>query len=476
MSINQKGFLTVWVLVFGAVFIIMLVGITGFLASQIKHHQSIKSKNLALQIAEAGINYARWHLAHDDGDFSFGGVYDYKDPESGNIGKYNLEITAPGGCMAAVQVKSTGWKNNDESNQRIIKMNYAKPALAKYGFLTNSNAWFGEFEELKGPFHSNGGVRMDGSQNSLSTSAKSIYICGTEHGCSQTACNSPCIWKSAPKQCECPGIWGAGQGGVDGLWQFPSPNIDFNALTQDLSNLKTLAQTSERYFAPSSSGLGYHIVFLADGSFNIFQVTSLYPAVWGYNGTSWVSESNDIQTEAILGNVVLPVNCAPIFIEDNLWVEGAVLGRATVIAARLPDLASTNAKIIIPNNITYVNSDSALGLIAQKDVLISLRSPDNLQIRATMLAQKGHVFRYYYAYSSNEPFKTYAIRNRIETYGSIISNTMWTFTWADGGNNVISGYKITSMNYDSDLTFNPPPHFPTSGDYEVIRWQELRVP
>jgi len=89
------------------------------------------------------------------------------------------------------------------------------------------------------------------------------------------------------------------------------------------------------------------------------------------------------------------------------------------------------------------------------------------------LAQKGHVFRYYYPKRNYDPYKTYAIRDYIETFGSIITNTIWTFTWVDGLGNVVSGYKETEMSYNKDLTYNPPPYFPVSGDYEVVSWEEV---
>ncbi|MDI6883304.1 MAG: hypothetical protein QMC93_02415 [Patescibacteria group bacterium] len=455
---KNNGAITIWVLVFGTVFLIMLSGLLGFLIFQIKQNQKVLALNTALHIAEAGINYSRWRLAHAPEDFDFSGIYDYKDPQGAIIGKYQLEITGPTGCESGIKIKSSGWKLSSEDLKREIRVKYVKPALAKYAFLTNSNVWFGEDEELKGPFHSNGGIRMDGQQNSLSTSARETYICGPEHGCS-------------PAQ-EKPGIWGEGEGKEKGLWQFPVSNVDFEGIVQDLAGLKTKAQTSGIYLGPSGN-YGYHLKFKSNGTFDVYKVKKLQSAVWGYDGEKWVFESNDISRETFYQNFSLPSNCAPVFIEDNLWVEGDIKGRTTVVAARLPDIPDKNAKIIIPNNINYFDKNSVLGLIAQKNILIPLYSPNNLEIKAALLAQKGHVFRYYYPKWRYEPYKTYAIRNYIETYGSIITNTIWTFTWVDSGNNVVSGYQETEMAYNSDLTYNPPPYFPVTGEYEIVSWEEI---
>jgi len=455
---NNRGVIITLVLVFGTIFLMLLAGLLGFIL--IQHLQSLQkvSWSESLEIAEAGVNYARWHLAHSPSDFTFSGTYDYKDPEGAVIGKYQLEITAPSGCDSAVKIKSIGWTLKFPDVERKIQIKYAKPSLAKYAFLTNSNVWFGPDEELKGPFHSNGGIRMDGKQNSLATSAKQTYICGPEHGCS-------------PPQ-EKPGIWGVGEGGEKGLWQFPVSNVDFAHITQDLATLKTAAQTSGIYLG-GSGFYGYHLRFLSNGNLDVYKVKGLKQKVWGYDGEQWVYESNDISTEEFFQNYILPADCAPVFIEDNLWVDGDVKGRATVVAARLPDIPGNNAKIIISGNINYIDANSVLGLIGQKDILIPLYSPDNLEIKAGLLAQKGHVFRYHYPKWNQEPYKTYAIRNYIETYGSIITNTIWTFTWVDGSGNVVSGYRETEMSYNPDLTYNPPPYFPVSGEYEIVGWEEL---
>jgi hypothetical protein len=467
---KNKGVITMWVLVFGTVFLIILSGTVGFLVFQIKQNQKTEAYSAAFHIAEAGINYARWHLAHAENDFNFSGTYDYKDPEGKVVGKYTLTITPPTRCDPGITVESQGWKEGFESIVRKLKIKYAKPALAKYAFLTNSNVWFGTDEELKGPFHSNGGIRMDGTQNSLSTSAKETYICGPEHGCSQWSCNSPCSWTSSG--CECPGIWGVGEGGSKGLWQFPSSNVDFEAIIKDLSEIKQDAQNYGIYLPPSGR-YGYHIIFKSNGTFDVYKVTRLQGKVWGYDGEKWVYESNSIKKETFYQSYTLPSDCSPVFVEDNLWVEGDVKGRVTVAAARLPDIPGNEAKIIIPNSINYVDNNSVLGLIAQKDILIPLYSPNNLEIKAALLAQKGHIFRYYYPRWWFEPYRTYALRDYIETYGSIITNTIWTFTWVDSNNNVVSGYRQTEMSYNSDLTYNPPPYFPVTGDYEIVLWEEV---
>jgi hypothetical protein len=59
--------------------------------------------------------------------------------------------------------------------------------------------------------------------------------------------------------------------------------------------------------------------------------------------------------------------------------------------------------------------------------------------------------------------------------GAIISNTTWTWSWTNDAGTIISGYDTTDTKYDPNLRFNPPPGFPTKGDYEFIKWEEIEL-
>lgn len=459
---NEKGAILTLVLVFGTIFVLLFGGLSGFIYTQYRQSKQKVAFNQALATAEAGANYSRWHLAHAPNDYSFGGVYDYNDPEGGTIGQYNLEIIEPGECSTTVTIKSTGWSQDFSEVKRVVQVRYGRPSLAQYAFLTNSDVWFGEEEELRGPFHSNGGIRMDGIQNALSTSAKETYTCQPMHGCN-------------PAQ-EKPGIWGTGNGGTEGLWSFPVPAVDFNAITTDLAGLKAKAQTGGYYFG-SSGAFGYRVEFKNNGTFNLYKVTKLKSNVYGCDtqgSCRW--ESNDIDKQTFLQNYPLATSeCGVqnlIFIEDaKVWVDGVLKEKATVAAARFPDNPSTNASIIINGNITRADpQNTMLGLIAQKNILVPLYSNNILEIQAVMIAQKGAVQRYYYS-SSYNPFHK---RNRIMVRGSIITNNVWTWSWVNMGGVVISGYENTESYYEPALIYNPPPYFPSSGDLEFISWEETQ--
>ncbi len=458
---NKKGAIIVLVLVFGVVFVIIFGGLVGFVLIQDRQSRQRVAYNESLAVAESGANYARWHLAHASNDYSFSGTYDYNDPEGGLVGKFSLEITPPAECSTVVTIKSVGWTQTHPTVKRRIMVRYGRPSLAQYAFLTNSDVWFGEDEELKGPFHSNGGIRMDGTQNAVCTSAKETYACQPMHGCS-------------PAQTK-PGIWGTGNGGSEGLWEFPVPAVDFNAITTDLAQLKTRAQNGGYYFSPSGA-FGYHIKFKNDGTFDLYRVTRLRANVNGRDTQGvWHNESNDIDRESFLQTYSLAVNQCNvqnlIFVEDSkVWVDGVIKEKVTVAAARFPDNPSTNASIIINGNLTRANPKATLiGLIAQKNILVPLYSPNVLEIQAVMIAQKGAIQRYYYS-SSYSPYHT---RNRIMVRGSIITNQVWTWSWVGGGGGVISGYEETESYFEPALIYEPPPFFPSTGDLEFISWEEI---
>src|SRR5690554_1804352 len=98
---KEAGSVTPALLVIIGTMVVVIYGLLLILAMQLNYsHRQIASEE-ALHIAEAGINYYRWHLAHDPNDYTDGtdnpGPYvrEYHDPEGGLVGYYELEITPP---------------------------------------------------------------------------------------------------------------------------------------------------------------------------------------------------------------------------------------------------------------------------------------------------------------------------------------------------------------------------------------------
>lgn len=459
---NRSGSVLVFAVVLVFIVSMVIVGILGNAASQLRLSRSSANKELAFHIAEAGVNYYQWHLAHFPSDYADGSgavgcnpcgpyVHDYVDFDTGLVvGRYSISITPPPLGTTVVTIVSTGYTLVNPNVKRIITVRYGIPSLAQYAFLSNSDMWIGDTESVSGQLFSNGGIRFDGTGNAPIQSAKSTYTCTYTFGCS-------------PSQTK-PGIWGSAPASTQSYWKFPQPNIDFSSMTSDLATIKSLAQTGGLYLAPSSTQ-GYSLVFNSNGTVTVYKVNTLQsnPNQSDVNGVTH-TEYVDYNTRTLQFTQSLPTN-GVIYVEDKTWVEGVVAGRVTVAAATLPYNPSTAPTIYIPNNITYLAKDSAnsLGLIAQKDIIVTYHAPNTLEIDAALIAQNGSA---QFLYSAGN------IKTSIAVYGSTASFGVWTWSWVNGSGSITSGYTNTNSVYDANLLYGPPPKFPlTTSGYQQMSWQ-----
>jgi len=453
---KQKGSLLIYLIVAIFVFVIVMFPVVTVFNSKIQLLRSSIDREQALQIAESGINYYQWHLAHftDDYQDGTGGpgpyVHDYIDFDTQQkIGGFSLEIAPPLLGSSVVTVQSTGWIDSNPEKTRTITAKYGIPSLAKYAFLSNDIIWIGDNESVNGILHSNNGIRFDGFGNAPIQSAKSTYTCPSSQG-------SPC---PALKN----GVWGSASQEVQNFWQFPVPTVDFSSITSDFSNMKSDAQESGIYLPPSNQQ-GYSLVFNNNGTLSIYKVKNLLYNPTGYD-TKWSAHNEylDYNERDFQYTVDMPEN-GIIYIEDKTWVEGIVNGNATVVVAKLPYNPSTAPTIYIPEDIIYEAKDGSdvLGIIAQNDIVVTYHAPDDIEIDAAMISQNGGAQFFYYPYN---------IKNRINIYGSIMTFDQWTWTWVNSYGTVVSGYKNTYDVYDSNLLYNPPPSFPVSSSgYQILNW------
>src|SRR3989344_5048393 len=98
---TNRGTITPAILIITGAFLTVIYGLLILLSLQVDYAQRQLASEQALNIAEAGVNYYRWHLAHDQDDYQDGtGVpgpytHEYTDPEGGVVGSYSLEVTPP---------------------------------------------------------------------------------------------------------------------------------------------------------------------------------------------------------------------------------------------------------------------------------------------------------------------------------------------------------------------------------------------
>lgn len=478
---KQKGAIITLVLVFGAIFLLLLAGLFGFILMQ--HRQSLQKVawNESLHAAEAGINYYRWRLRHFPNDLQDGqpqccssppcsvcGPYEhsFSDAQGKVVGKFSLEVEGKIQCgqVGAATITSTGWTDQFPKVKRKIRIKYIKPTVADFAYLINDNVWAGADREIKGPYHSNGGIRMDGENNSLVTSAKQDWICTDSFGCSPCPTDAGCYL--AGTNCVCPGVFTTTDNSNKELFRYPVPPFDFEGITMDLAELKDLSKNQGQgiYLGPSGEK-GYYVILNKD-RVTVYKITSLNK-IWAYNlEKDWHWEYSIIKSKALQGTFDISQECAFLFVEDDLWIEGEVQGKITIVAANLEN-PNQEANIWLLGDITYTTKDGSDGLLllAQHNNLISPNSPDYMELAGVFVAQIGHFGRNHYVGN---------IKEYLEIYGSVVSNgrvgTQWSYTW--GG--IASGYKKRENIYDPSQSFCPPPFLPTiSETFGFKEWEEV---
>lgn len=465
----NKGIITTLVLVFGTIFLILLGGLLGFILLQSRQSSQKAAWNEALPIAEAGVNYYRWCLNNNiEGNCQM--EKDYFSPAGNLIGHFSLQISSTVSCGETIQKKiiSTGWTNNFPEIKRKVNILYARESVAKYSYILNNNVWIGSDHEIRGPYHSNGGVRLDGENQSIVSSAKEEWICTSSFGCSPCPVSAGCWVEGA--NCYCPGVFTTTQNSNPDLFNFPVPPFDFVGITIDLAQMKTVAQSSGIYLPPSVNinpqAKGYHLKFKNNGTFEAWIITQL-SSTYAYSlEEGWHYDYFTITSEYLYNTYVISSECSVIFVEDNIWPEGEIKGKITVASANLIN-PSLDTDVILANNIDYTTLDGSdgLALIGERNVFIGPQSPNQMELRGIFVAQKGRFSRNHYP--SN-------FKDKLEIYGSIISNGRVGTQWLSGGQ-IVSGYLKRESYFDSNLVYNSPLFVPyVNPDFKVIKWEEVK--
>lgn len=487
MQTRSKGFALISVVIFSGIGITIVFGFVAWALSSYRLSTHVLNRERAEQIAEAGVEYYRWHLAHSSSDFQDGTgqagpyVHDFYDRNDQKIGEFELTITPPATGSTVVTITSTGSLVDEPDVTRTIRTQLAIPSFAKWAVVANDVMRFGEGTETYGPIHSNNGIRFDGIAHNVITSALSSYddpdhnesgADTLEYGV-HTHAPTYSLSAESPLPTTAPirnDVFLAGR-------QFPVPATDFVGISSDLSQIKTQAQASGAFYNPSGA-LGYHIVLKTNDTYDLYRVNNLQAAPNGCTNLqsqdgwgTWSIRSSNGQT--LLGNYAFPAN-GLIFFDDNVWVNGAInTARLTIAAGRFPDDSTTRRSITINNDLTYTNYDGSdvIGLIAQKNINVGLFSEDDLRIDAAIIAQNGRAGRYYYGDggSGDTTCGVNANRSVLTLYGMIATNQRYGFAYTNN-----TGYETRNINYDGNLLYAPPPSFPLAGDtYETISWEEV---
>ncbi len=459
---RKAGSATVYTLIVMMLLSIILLGLITFVLSQIKYslHQATRAE--ALQVAEAGVHFYRWYLAHQtdgktapqiDAFWASGNAYGVGTPYErayGDYGRFRISVTPPASGQTSVVVQSEGWTMHRPSVIRTVRVRLRRPSWSEFAILSDADTRFGDGTTIYGPAHSNGGIRFDGVAYNTISSARATYVDP------DTGVTRPGVWTSWPGEFNTSMNSAVFRAGKD----FPVSQMDFGGVTADIALMRTQAQSNGRYF--DASGFGRHITLRTDGTFDVRTVTQ-------YDTTS-----NGIITESSGTSYAIPDNNV-IYVENNVWVEGAIANRhVTIVAA--DSTGATTPRIFIGNDITYTSHDGTdiIGLVAAGDIELIRESNDYLRIDAALLSQGGRIGRAHYGTYCVAWWWFWCVQTKTDVKhtvtinGALASNQRYGFAWTDG-----TGYINRQLIYDNNLLYNPPPFFPTGTHYLPDLWEEL---
>jgi hypothetical protein len=477
---SHTGSLLVLVLIFGAVFFFISVSFMSYIINQATIGDARHEQARALAIAEAGLNYYKWYLAHNPDDTTHGTttpqpyVIPYTDPELGAIGEFSLEIASSSFCgvVSSIDITSTGYTYAAPEQTRTVYARYARPSVAEYAYIINSNVWAGSDRTIIGPYHSNGGIRMDGTNNSTVTSGQETWTCTSSFGCSGSQTVD--------------GVFGAGPNNV--LWNFPTTPINFTGLTVDLASMRDIADDGVGgIYIPPSGDWGYRLIFNSNGTVTVRIVDETYSYSGYTTENGWQTERYIIEDDDPYATYTINESCPLIFVEDTVWLEGDVPTKVSVAAADT-DTAGVDHSIILNDNLTYATTSAGLLAVAEEDVLVGVDVPEDMELNGIFVAQNGRFGRNRYSAGNlprvcvswfwwwctdwDEPFADDVTKNSLTMNGTIVSNGRVGTKWTCSGS-FCSGFNTRYNSYDRNLVNDPPPLAPkTSDDYRFIEWRE----
>ena len=505
----KKGIILVNALVFAAIAVTVTIALVNWGAQTLKTVRTLTQREQAFQIAEAGIDYYRWHLAHFPADYTDGTttpqpyVHAFEDELGNTIGHFDLTVTAPPIGSTLVTVKSKGVLAADPTIYRTIQATLGKPSFARYAFAADDFMRFGSGTTVNGPIHSNKGIHFDGLalstvSSALATTTDPDNNCGSPANCAlewavftQVGTDDP---QPLPVNNPSPTFQQLGHQDVFPIGRSISvPNISFSSITNDLSVLKQAAHDAEpatdRYNLPDAGSgyYGYHMVF-ADSAgtttYRLYKVTALVnspsnsctssqnQASSQTNWGTWSIASESAYPSAAGNTFHLP-STGVIFAADNVWVDGTVGdgARVTIAVGVLPAPPPPPAPdIIINSDLKYTLKDGSevIGLIAQGNVTVGLNSGNTMEIDGALVAQGGRVGRFYY----NGNCGVNNDRTTLNLYGMIATAVRYGFAYGDPPT---SGYQTRNITYDPNLLYGPPPSFPlSSSQYVPLSWKEIQ--
>lgn len=338
------------------------------------------------------------------------------DPNDNNPGSFlkRYTITAEGQAVTPAFTVT-----------KIVEVELSRENFAQFIYFTNyeesasgQEIWFFNGDIIEGPVHSNDQINIYGSPTFMSLVTSTADSFNYYHG--------------GPPQ-DNPDFQQGYQLGVTPIDMEKHKNL---STLEALSVSGGLKLTSDSKIQLNSSG------------------TITY---WLRTGGTWSNPTWGAPT-----TINIPSN-GVVYVEGRVRVSGTLDGRLSI---------ASESDIYISEDIVYSlpptdpNCTDALGLIAANNIIVDKSSPagGSLTIHATMMAFDGSF------YVRN--YDSIPVMGNLTVYGGIIQNrrgAVGTFNSYTGQR--LSGY-LKDYHYDTRVTDEPPPYFPTTGKYDRDSWEE----
>lgn len=428
--VNNKGVALIAAYLVVAVLIVFAIT---FVNASVGHNNAanyFKKQAQAFNLAESGLDRAVAQL-RDGSAANFSGTLP-------PVGSYSVTIADLGlfGSMRRYQITSVGTAGGiSQTLINIVQVdNYARYIWftdgENYG---NSNVWFWDQDRLNGPTHTNG----------------QLNIAGHNPG--------PVFDGEVRSVSDLINFYNNGNNILSGNTTNPPYDTPaFNAgVTLGANAINMPRQATYLRNASTSGGLRLNgnstVVLNSGGSMNVTNSGYYYANCGGSCGSC-----------CTLTNRPLPANGALFVANGRLTISGTLNGRLT---------AGASDDIIVANNTVYANdprtnpaSTDVLGLISERDVVISSSAPYNLEIDASIMALNTSFMLDNWWWGSP--------KGTLTVFGGIIQDQRGPVGTFNGTTGVkLTGYS-KNYTYDGRLLNSPPPFFPTTGDYVTLVWQE----
>lgn len=421
------------------VLIVLSILAVAFYNSSISHNTAVvvfRKRAQAFNVAEAGldkaINWLRVQPAPPIGDHT----NPWGAPGNLGVGTYTVtiyDLGAPGAMPTVRRYKIVSTGTAQSITQTLT--NYVQTDnYARYIWFTDretfggTNVWFWRLDRLNGPTHTNGHFNIYGNPVFAGeVRSADDYIRYYNNG------NNINLSQISNPPYDIPDF----QQGIT----FGAP--EFNMPAQAL-NLRTASINGGLRLQGNTT-----VVLNSNGTMDLT------------NAAYCVSHNCDDM--ALPANGALFVACSGSKCSSgaSLTISGTLNGRLTAGAQR---------DVYVPASIVYAEdprinpaADDTLGLIAEEDIVIKSNAPTNLEIDASLMALNTSFML--------ENWWVGPPKDTLTVFGGIIQDErgpVGTFNGSTGQK--VSGYS-KNYTYDGRLLNNPPPFFPTTGDYITLSWE-----